>query len=126
MMSRLCRGKCNEYKQCPYFEVCECNRTDVSTMEDLDNERRMFLLGLGEYGEGCMRDNKSELEKVINSIDRDNFSRCMNPPVDMSLEKLIIANAGKIADCLRNGNNAEVHSAKDGIKVMEVRKKIVK
>lgn len=69
----------------------------------------------------------SELGKVISSIDKDNYYRCqcLNQPVDRSLEKMIIDNAETIADCLRKGNNAEVHKSKNGIKVMEVRKKIV-
>ena len=40
-------------------------------------------------------------------------------------EKQINENARKMAEIISKGNSAEVHPSKDGVKILEVKKKVV-
>ena len=66
------------------------------------------------------------IASVIESIDRDNFDRCMNLPVNDGLADKIVASAEHMAEIIRSGNDVEIRSAMNGLKIYEVKKKVVR
>ena len=56
----------------------------------------------------------------------DNFSNCMNPPVDDGLTGEIADKADVIADCIREKYTVCIYPSKNGIKITKHKEKIVK
>lgn len=65
---------------------------------------------------------------VINSIEHEAFESAMNPPEPHNGQAYMLCdkkNISKINEILKKGNSVEIHPAKEGIKIYEVRKKII-
>jgi len=56
----------------------------------------------------------------------DNFSNCMNPPVDDGLTGEIVSKADIIAECIREKYTVCIYPSKNGIKITKHKEKIVK
>lgn len=100
-----CNGACNEYKECQYKDICCADLIEVTTFEDLENMR--FITGMEFDKKDCVRD-------------------CGGTSHMSDLSEQIKDKAETIAKALEKGSRVELLQNKDGLKVLEIKREVVK